>query len=100
MEIAGLFETAYDNNDPSIMPLVLEKLKVLHSDGWVHGDCRPNNVLISKDKRTVWFIDFDYSGKQGVDMYPPCMKMNDITWADGVEFGLPLRREHDLHFWQ
>lgn len=100
MDYDESFKTAHDVNDASIKQLVLEKLTVLHSDEWVHGDCRPNNVLVSNDKQVVWFIDFDFSGKEGVAKYPPCMNMTGINWANGVKFGLHLHRDHDLHFWR
>jgi Ser/Thr protein kinase RdoA (MazF antagonist) len=66
MEYDDSFQTAPMINDTCVAQLVLDKLKVIHSGEWVHGDCRPNNVMISNDKQIVWFIDFDFSGKQGI----------------------------------
>lgn len=100
MEYAESFQIASQSPNSSTISLVSEKLSILHAGGWVHGDCRPNNVLISNDRQTVWFIDFDFSGKEGVSVYPPFLNMTDIRWAEGVSFGQPLHRAHDLHFWQ
>ena len=100
MEYAESFQVVRRFTDDYTSALILEKLNILHAGGWVHGDCRPNNILISNDWQTVWFIDFDFSGKEDASVYPPFLNMADIYWADGVSFGLPLRREHDLHFWQ
>jgi hypothetical protein len=64
----------------------------------VHGDCRPNNVLLrqrpSSGGYDVRFVDFDGAGVEGVRTYPPFMNPS-VEWPAGAVAGEPLRQEHD-----
>jgi RIO1 family len=68
----------------------------LHSHSLVHGDLRSNNIIVVGDR--VCLIDFDWSGKEGVDCYPGFMNHVDIEWPEGAEDNRPLRKAHD-NFW-
>jgi hypothetical protein len=65
----------------------------------VHGDCRPNNVLLrqgpSSDSYDVRFVDFDGAGVDGLRTYPPFMNPS-VEWPFGAVAGEALRQEHDV----
>ncbi|KAH0828842.1 hypothetical protein J3R83DRAFT_3312 [Lanmaoa asiatica] len=43
-----------------------EKLKAFHHAGFVHGDIRDVNIVVSKtDVTRFMFVDFDWSGRKG-----------------------------------
>ena len=42
-------------------------LRIIPDQGFVHGDVRWPNILISKDE--INFVDFDHCGKEGVQRY-------------------------------
>jgi tRNA A-37 threonylcarbamoyl transferase component Bud32 len=66
----------------------------LHEAGFVFGDLRVPNILISGDR--VMLIDFDWCGKDGETTYPIDLNtFGDIVWADGVGAGLPMLKKHD-----
>ncbi|KAI0253252.1 hypothetical protein BJV78DRAFT_1123285, partial [Lactifluus subvellereus] len=51
-----------------------------HARGWVHGDLRDANLIISKDDPgRVILVDFDWSGdaKSGLGMYYPTVLLNE-----------------------
>lgn len=71
----------------------LEKLLGLFAaSDIVHGDLRGPNILIQGDKIRV--VDFDWAGKHGVAKYPIALNASE-TWADGVDVGCELMKEHD-----
>ena len=39
-------------------------------------------------------IDFDWAGKHGVATYPIALNQSE-TWANGVDVGCPIMKEHD-----
>ncbi|KAF9487561.1 hypothetical protein BDN71DRAFT_618085 [Pleurotus eryngii] len=66
----------------------------LHAQSYVFGDLRSANVLVDT-KRRPYLIDFDWSGIDGMVYYPCNLNMEGIKWANGVEGGTPIRRQHD-----
>lgn len=69
---------------------------ILHQAGFVHGDIRIPNVLLSRSGR-VKIIDFDWAGKDGEVMYPSDLSMN-INWhPDVLEQTklVPIQQTHD-----
>uniref|UniRef100_T1J201 KY-like immunoglobulin-like domain-containing protein n=1 Tax=Strigamia maritima TaxID=126957 RepID=T1J201_STRMM len=56
-------------------------LDALHEGGFVFGDLRPPNILMDEKSR-VNLIDFDWSGRDGVDRYPELV--NSQIKPDGV----------------
>ncbi len=72
---------------------LLKELKRLHDLGIVHGDVKPNNILISlglNHEISVRFIDFCYATKKGDPM--------SILHADGMVFGTPAYSSREM--WQ
>ncbi|KAF4564449.1 hypothetical protein EYR36_002383 [Pleurotus pulmonarius] len=68
--------------DPSkrkrVPGMVLEDVKraldLLHLNGLVFGDLRDANVVWSKDR--AFLVDFDWVGKEGVDLYPASINVS------------------------
>ena len=52
-------------------------VSLMHTNGYVHGDVRPQNVLVSDN--TVRIVDFDWAGKHPNARYPPELNM-DCNW--------------------
>lgn len=90
---------SFTGNRPEAFIEIQRGLNSLHAHGFVHGDFRPNNILVSTTiPHKIWFIDFDFSGKIEDATYPPFLNMIDIRWAEGVKYGMSLKPEHDLHW--
>ena len=84
-------------SDPteSMTKRLREAVGLLHSNNFVHGDLRSNNVLVSNDGNNLYLIDFDWCGKEDEDVYPYFMNGVDIQWADGASDGKKLKKRHD-----
>lgn len=41
--------------------MILDAFDGLHDLGVLHCDTRPENILIGKDGKDVWIIDFEFS---------------------------------------
>lgn len=65
---------------------------VLHSNEYVHGDLRPQNILVVGD--TVLILDFDWAGVQGTARYSKELNMEN-AWHQGVGCGRVILKEHD-----
>ena len=64
----------------------------------VHGDARPNNIMVlMEDSKVVKlkFIDMDWAGPEDVARYPVLINMEAIEWPDGVGPAQPMKQEHD-----
>ena len=69
-------------------------VKDMHSANFVHGDLRPQNILISTNN-TVAILDFDWAGRVGVAKYP--VDINPAcNWSPGVASGELITKRHDL----
>jgi hypothetical protein len=68
---------------------------LLHESGFVHGDLRASNVLVSKNHQKALIIDFDAAGEADKVVYPPNLNTADIEWPEGVEDGVPITKAHD-----
>ena len=44
----------------------MDIVKLLHDVGFVHGDLRPSNFMISLKDRSLKLIDYDWAGKDSV----------------------------------
>ena len=72
-------------------------LESLTQENFVHGDLRQTNVFWDQERDHVILIDFDWSGKNGIERYP--MDMNpDVGWHPGATTNEVLMFEHDA-FW-
>jgi serine/threonine-protein kinase RIO1 len=87
--------------DQEFRPQIRKSLRAIQDSlkdaKFVHGDLRDGNVWWDAQARRVVLIDFDWSGTEGEMMYPPFMN-KEIPWAEGAEYGKPLRAEHDVHW--
>ncbi|TFK72797.1 hypothetical protein BDN72DRAFT_815502 [Pluteus cervinus] len=74
---------------------VRDIVTVLHSNGYVFGDLRSPNIMITTTQE-VKFIDFDWAGEDGKSTYPLLMSER-INWPEGVEIGgAVMKKEHDI----
>jgi len=68
--------------------------ETLHNAGYVHGDLRGPNILITAQGLKI--IDFDWCGKKGEARYPADISLvPGIRWHDEVERGGIITEEHD-----
>ena len=51
-----------------------------HQDGFVHGDLRPPNIIITNNGPQI--IDFDWAGKIGIACYPVDINP-EVDWPEG-----------------
>lgn len=86
-------------NGMMVRDQLLEIKRGLAAASFVHGDLRENNVMWNPVTNRVALIDFDWSGKDGADMYPPFMNP-EIAWPPGAESGKPLRVAHDAYWFE
>jgi hypothetical protein len=68
-------------------------LDVLHGQGYVFGDLRGPNILITKNEE-VKLIDFDWAGVHMKSHYPLLISPN-LKWPTGVEGLSIMKTEHD-----
>jgi serine/threonine protein kinase len=68
-------------------------LEHLHNNGFVFGDLRPPNVMITKNKE-LKLIDFDWAGEHMKTQYPLMMSPL-LTWPTGVEGLSVMEKRHD-----
>lgn len=71
---------------------------LLHENGYVFGDLRPNNIFKPKNGPGVMLVDFDWCGKADEDKYPPTLN-DDLrcNWHSEVRGGGIMRKTHDDH---
>ncbi|KAF9231060.1 hypothetical protein BU15DRAFT_56606, partial [Melanogaster broomeanus] len=72
-----------------------QMIECLHHKGFVFGDLRDPNVMITQEGNKVQLIDFDWAGKEGEVRYPVSIS-NSVTWAKGVGALELIRKEHDI----
>ncbi|KIN98312.1 hypothetical protein M404DRAFT_31482 [Pisolithus tinctorius Marx 270] len=81
-------------------PLVFERIRThldeLHYHGYVHGDVRSMNIMVSgSDMTEFMFVDFDWAGKIGEVRYP--LNVNREIWRPpGVSDGALIKAQHDM----
>ena len=52
---------------------LFDAMETLHSNGYVFGDFRATNIMIEEHGFRPKLIDFDWVGKENVDVYPPSL---------------------------
>ncbi|KAH7923002.1 hypothetical protein BV22DRAFT_1113588 [Leucogyrophana mollusca] len=72
-----------------------EVIQRLHSLGFVYGDLRQPNVMVTKEGGQIQLIDFDWAGKKGIAKYPLILS-NAIDWPVGVSGLQAIEEQHDL----
>ena len=98
IENNSLLNQSYDSNKFCIREL-FEALKYIHSNGIIHCDIKPNNVLISRDHRRrdilrIKVIDFGCSCFIGKTLYSHVQSRN--YRAPEIVFGLPYNELIDI----
>jgi RIO-like serine/threonine protein kinase len=78
---------------PTFMGQIRCALDVLHGQGYVFGDLRGPNVMITKNEE-VKLIDFDWAGIHAKSQYPLLISRN-LMWPAGVEALSLMKTEHD-----
>ena len=69
-------------------------VELMRSNGYVHGDLRPQNILVVGD--TISILDFDWAGKYPDARYPSQLNLQ-CDWHPEVECGGIIATEHDQY---
>ena len=92
----SLHDTDLDNEKiRKIIDCLRNIKKTLQGSHYVHGDLRPNNLIVTSDFNVVKVVDFDWAGEESKVSYPLNLNTNDIAWAFGVEPCRPITKKHD-----
>ena len=75
---------------------ILCMLEKLHSNGYVHGDVRPSNLVFDDEGQEGYLIDYDLCGRADQDTYPFGYCSYDIRHPDAKE-GVLMSKSHDRH---
>jgi len=76
-----------------------EAMKTLHDAGYVHGDLREPNILLTADGLKI--VDFDWCGKEGTARYPADISLvPDLEWHERVYCGGLITKDHDEHMFE
>jgi hypothetical protein len=70
-----------------------DAVKLMHDNGWVHGDLREPNIL--RTDGSIRIVDFEFSGRENQARYPLFLNHTDINWPEGVAAQKPLMKRHD-----
>ncbi|KAJ7696872.1 hypothetical protein B0H14DRAFT_3039825 [Mycena olivaceomarginata] len=71
-------------------------LDVLHRAGFVYGDLREPNIMLTDDAKKVQLVDFDWAGKAGEAHYPISLSTS-VRWPPGSESLGLITQAHDMH---
>lgn len=86
-----------DLDDETTKSSLQSAVDILHSNGYVHGDLRPQNILVKSD-HTVCILDFDWAGKCSSAHYPCDLNTSSICgWHKDVTPGGLIEEEHDRY---
>ncbi|KAG8217923.1 hypothetical protein J3R82DRAFT_6089 [Butyriboletus roseoflavus] len=81
----------------SVFGDMLAKLKEFHAAGYVHGDLRDVNIMVSKsDKKRFMIMHFDWAGKRGEARYPDLVDHKGTKRPAGARFRKEILAHHDL----
>jgi serine/threonine protein kinase len=69
-------------------------IQIFHKAGFVHGDLRAPNILVSSKGPIL--LDFDWAGKKGKVRYSWVLNHHDIRWHDGADVNELIEPEHDV----
>lgn len=82
-----------------IMEDLTTAVKIMHDYGYVHGDLREPNILITRDQELgvrAYIIDFDFAGKEGQARYPYDLNVCSFRWLEDEDIGQLIKKTHDL----
>lgn len=74
---------------------LMQVLELMETNSYVHGDLRPQNIIVRENK--VYVIDFDWAGNEGEATYPPTLNVSENDWAQGVMPEGQIKKEHDQY---
>ena len=77
---------------PLIRESLTKALELLHGKGLVFGDLRVLNILYSPEHNRIYLVDFDWTGRDGVDRYSACA---NPEVGIGIGKWEILRKNHD-----
>ncbi|KAH9930695.1 uncharacterized protein B0H18DRAFT_1116814 [Fomitopsis serialis] len=84
----------------SVAESLRNAVKTLHDKGFVFGDLREPNILVTKEGK-VQLIDFDWCGRVEEARYPYDIAMTgDHGWHADVQPGGLIAKEHDAHMFE
>ncbi|KAI6041164.1 hypothetical protein EDC04DRAFT_2879030 [Pisolithus marmoratus] len=95
-DLSNNYETLENQRVPiPTKSLIRTKLAEFLEEGFVHGDIRDTNIMVSKsDNMQFRIIDFDWAGIAGEVKYPAFL--NPEVWRpEGASDGKPILAEHD-----
>ncbi|PFH48308.1 hypothetical protein AMATHDRAFT_42357 [Amanita thiersii Skay4041] len=80
---------------------VMSAVRILHQEGFVHGDIRQSNNLIdveslATDDVRIHLIDLDWAGPIGAAKYPADLNRITMRRPEGVEGGGLITEQHDI----
>ena len=98
---ADSFITLYDAvltnaEKHEVLELAIDAAKKLHNAGYVHGDLRSPNLMISTKDKRMCILDFDYAGRKGEATYPYFLSKT-IPWHNEVKGGGLIKDYHDIY---
>ncbi|RIB12355.1 hypothetical protein C2G38_1895410, partial [Gigaspora rosea] len=71
----------------------------LHKMNYVHSDFRIPNLMISKDRKQVKIVGFDWAREEGLAKYPHFINRSDfLDWYPDIKEGGKIEKAHDIHF--
>lgn len=86
----------WDNEPKAAQESLRVFISEYHRNGFVHGDLRRPNILISNSDCTDFkLIDFDWAGQYGAAHYPSMLNPA-IQWPTGVEIHAQIEFNHDI----
>ena len=71
-----------------------EAVEIMHKARYVHGDLRPQNLLLVNER--VYIVDFDWADTEGIATYPPELSTK-CDWHPGVKPGGKICAVHDTY---
>ena len=82
----SLFKKLSETEQSNVLESLLDAIKTLHAQGYVHGDLRLPNIMVKKQNEIengmdVKIVDFEFAGKSGAVYYPRLNR--NIQW--GIE---------------
>ncbi|KAH9969423.1 hypothetical protein BGW80DRAFT_1176951, partial [Lactifluus volemus] len=79
---------------PGLKDKIRHALNVLHGQGYVFGDLRPQNIMMTENGG-IKLIDFDWAGVDGQSTYPLMINCC-INWPAGVKARSIMETWHDV----
>ncbi|KAG6327248.1 hypothetical protein ID866_11841, partial [Astraeus odoratus] len=79
----------------SLIDNIRDALRKLHAKGYIHGNIRNGNILVSNsDKAKFMLVDFDCAGEIGKVRYP--MNRDNLWWPNDAVEGTLITTKHDM----